>query len=203
MSYHPTPNHGANMPPLPSNWEIRYDENSGYNYFVNHDTKTTQWEDPRLVNSNTYSSQQPNQNSQGTDIPIEGIHGTHYNSNHHQQNLGNGHHNKQPLNRHVGQDDSTSTSSGADTVANSPAMKTIAAIRADAEKLHADIEGLTGSKSSHQYKYLEEMMERNLCKLDNVETNGIESVRLKRKETVKYIQQCLDQMELKAMANDM
>lgn len=34
------------MQPLPSHWERKLDE-QGRNYFVNHKSKTTQWEDPR------------------------------------------------------------------------------------------------------------------------------------------------------------
>ncbi|CAD6188669.1 unnamed protein product [Caenorhabditis auriculariae] len=34
-------------PPLPHGWEMRYDE-GGNRYFANHNTKTTQWQDPRL-----------------------------------------------------------------------------------------------------------------------------------------------------------
>ena len=86
--------------------------------------------------------------------------------------------------------------------ASDASLDIIDGIRRDAEEFHAKIESFVSSKESKDYKYLEEMMERNLLKLDNIDTHGVDEVRLKRKETVKFIQECLDQLELKALAND-
>ena len=32
---------------LPPGWEMRRDPTTGWNYFIDHNTKTTTWEDPR------------------------------------------------------------------------------------------------------------------------------------------------------------
>lgn len=34
--------------PLPDGWEMRYDTFSGWPYFVDHKSKNTTWDDPRL-----------------------------------------------------------------------------------------------------------------------------------------------------------
>ncbi|KAL3077143.1 hypothetical protein niasHS_013132 [Heterodera schachtii] len=39
--------HDDPLGPLPEGWERREDPNTGRHYFVNHQNKTTQWEDPR------------------------------------------------------------------------------------------------------------------------------------------------------------
>ena len=36
-------------PALPQGWEAKYEPTSRRWYFINHYTKTTQWEDPRTV----------------------------------------------------------------------------------------------------------------------------------------------------------
>mmetsp|Transcript_15456 Transcript_15456/g.39980 ORF Transcript_15456/g.39980 Transcript_15456/m.39980 type:complete len:167 (+) Transcript_15456:50-550(+) len=40
---------GAPNGPLPPGWEGRLDKTSGRVYFLNHNTKTTTWDDPRLT----------------------------------------------------------------------------------------------------------------------------------------------------------
>ena len=34
--------------PLPPGWEAKYDNRTGRSYFINHYTKATSWEDPRV-----------------------------------------------------------------------------------------------------------------------------------------------------------
>lgn len=41
------PYSNANSDDLPPGWEALYDRNTGWPYFVDHNTKTTSWEDPR------------------------------------------------------------------------------------------------------------------------------------------------------------
>ncbi|CAL1546495.1 unnamed protein product [Lymnaea stagnalis] len=36
------------IPPLPQGWEARYDQSRRAYFFINHQTRTTQWEDPRF-----------------------------------------------------------------------------------------------------------------------------------------------------------
>ena len=64
------------------------------------------------------------------------------------------------------------------------------------------MQSFTEAKQSKRYMYFEEMLTRELLKLDNVETEGKDEIRQARKKCVKYIQSCLDQLELKALANE-
>ena len=41
--------------PLPAGWEIRLTPNGKHIYFVDHNTKTTTWDDPRLPGSLEYT----------------------------------------------------------------------------------------------------------------------------------------------------
>lgn len=59
-----------------------------------------------------------------------------------------------------------------------------------------------GTKKDKEYKLLEEMLTRNLLKLDCVEAGCDDNVRQKRKQTVKDIQAYLDQLELKAFSQE-
>ena len=47
----PQPQHGSGHPPLgplPEGWEVKYTE-QGEQYFVDHVSKKTQWQDPRIT----------------------------------------------------------------------------------------------------------------------------------------------------------
>ncbi|KAH8849063.1 NEDD4-like E3 ubiquitin-protein ligase WWP2 [Schistosoma japonicum] len=55
--------------PLPPGWEMRYDEKSGRFYFVDHNTRSTQWEHP-LANQE-YSSKANENNS--SNLPKEDL----------------------------------------------------------------------------------------------------------------------------------
>lgn len=37
--------------PLPPGWEMLWDHSSGWPYFVDHNTHSTTWQDPRMVRS--------------------------------------------------------------------------------------------------------------------------------------------------------
>ncbi|CAH8488772.1 unnamed protein product [Schistosoma turkestanicum] len=41
--------------PLPPNWELKFDAASGHWFYINHEEKTTSWDDPR---PEYYSTQQ-------------------------------------------------------------------------------------------------------------------------------------------------
>lgn len=199
---------------LPPDWEQRIDSRTGWPYYVNHATKTTQWEDPRSVSAPSEttdtSGHDSTTNSQGVfKIPV---------SVEHPSNLPAAKESDSQLDREcspVASDRAVENKSNRGATGShsqppqpqpgksfNPALNTILSIRKEAESFHVKIETFTGAKNSTEYKYLEEMMERNLCKLDNIEANGVESVRTSRKETVQYIQLCLDQLELKAFANE-
>lgn len=200
--------------PLPPNWEKRVDQRTGWPYFVDHANQRTQWEDPRQQ----AAAQQTHSTNAGlgepTNIPIHVQTG--------QENR-SASHSPSPLERDrspiaPGTNSTNNPRGGGNrnihrsappqvttNEVNNPvnsALQTIGNIKKDAETYHSKIEAFTNVKESKDYKYLEEMMERNLCKLDNIDANGNENIRTNRKEVVKYIQQCLDQLELKAFANE-
>lgn len=65
-----------------------------------------------------------------------------------------------------------------------------------------DVENFTGTKKDKQYTFLDEMLTRNLIKLDNIEAEGKENIRNARKEAIKCIQKCINVLEAKAEIND-
>ena len=64
--------------------------------------------------------------------------------------------------------------------------------------LQEDVDEFVGKKSDKSYRYLEELLTKELLELDSVETQGLDTVRLARKEAVKRIQLILDRLEKKA-----
>lgn len=184
--------------PLPPNWERRIDARTNWPYYVNHASQTTQWEDPRLT---VPSVSKPNVNGDQPDrvrIPVNAQAG-HARPSQHRQPSPHIDRERSPLESRQSQHSNNST---APNNSSNAVLNTILAIRKDAESFHAKIETFSSVKDSKEYKFLEEMMERILCKLDNIEANGNENIRTRRKEAVTYIQQCLDQLELKAFANE-
>lgn len=45
--FYGNPYTNSNFDDLPPGWEVLHDRNTGWPYFVDHNTKTTSWEDPR------------------------------------------------------------------------------------------------------------------------------------------------------------
>lgn len=78
----------------------------------------------------------------------------------------------------------------------------IQAIQKDVLELMDQVEKFTGKYRDKQYLYLDEMLTRNLIKLDNIETEGKDAVRQARKEAIKCVQKCISILEAKAAAND-
>lgn len=196
----------GNLGPLPDGWEERYDPRTGWAYFTDHNTRTTQWEDPRLTVKKSSSS---SLDSRGVSLPV-----THESSSNSSVGSGKRHRTSptpppRQLDSSQHQLKKRATSPGRSAapsqsnVSDSPTpLEVISNIRQNAENIHSSIESFIETKDSKQYKYLEDVMERHLCELDTVETGGDDNVRTNRREAVKYIQQCLDQLELKAMANE-
>ncbi|XP_013172276.1 PREDICTED: BAG domain-containing protein Samui-like isoform X1 [Papilio xuthus] len=81
--------------------------------------------------------------------------------------------------------------------ANDPKTQ-ILAIQTDVLNLMSDVENFTGTKKDKRYLYLDEMLTRNLIKLDNIETEGKENIRQARKEAIRCIQKCIAVLEAKA-----
>lgn len=63
------------------------------------------------------------------------------------------------------------------------------------------VEQFGGKRRDKDYMYLDEMLTRNLLKLDTIDTNGKESIRLARKEAIKCIQTSIAVLEAKADLN--
>lgn len=61
-----------------------------------------------------------------------------------------------------------------------------------------DVENFAGTKADKRYMFLDEMLTRNLIKLDTIETDGKENIRLARREAIKCIQKCIAVLEAKA-----
>lgn len=71
-------------------------------------------------------------------------------------------------------------------------------IQREVEELRAKIENFKGSRTDKEYIYLDEMLTRNLLKLDDIDTEGKENVRAARKKAIKSIQRCISVLEGKA-----
>ncbi|CAH1107187.1 unnamed protein product [Psylliodes chrysocephalus] len=56
---------------LPPGWDCKKDERTGKFYYVNHYTKTTTWEDPRIRHRHLQNTPRHNQNVQNEYIPLQ------------------------------------------------------------------------------------------------------------------------------------
>ncbi|KAL0841546.1 hypothetical protein ABMA28_015213 [Loxostege sticticalis] len=81
--------------------------------------------------------------------------------------------------------------------ANDP-ITLILSIQTDVLNLMSEVENFTGTKKDKRYLFLDEMLTRNLIKLDNIETEGKENIRQARREAIKCIQKCIAVLEAKA-----
>ncbi|XP_068915095.1 BAG domain-containing protein Samui-like isoform X2 [Tenebrio molitor] len=86
------------------------------------------------------------------------------------------------------------------SAANNP-IDVIQSIQKDVSELMGQVEQFTGVPRDKQYIFLDEMLTRNLIKLDNVDTQGQENIRQARKEAIKCIESCIGILEAKAAAN--
>lgn len=74
-------------------------------------------------------------------------------------------------------------------------------IQRDVLDLMGKVENFGGLKGDREYMYLDEMLTRNLLKLDTIDTNGKESIRLARKEAIKCIQASIGVLDAKSEIN--
>ncbi|XP_015043797.2 BAG domain-containing protein Samui isoform X1 [Drosophila persimilis] len=74
-------------------------------------------------------------------------------------------------------------------------------IQRDVLELMTKVEQFKGMRQEKEYAYLDEMLTRNLLKLDTIDTNGKDSIRLARKEAIKCIQASINVLEAKAEEN--
>lgn len=77
----------------------------------------------------------------------------------------------------------------------------IQAIQRDVLDLMCAVEEFGGARGDKEYMYLDEMLTRNLLKLDTIDTNGKDSIRMARKEAIKCIQASIAVLEAKANLN--
>lgn len=77
----------------------------------------------------------------------------------------------------------------------------VSLVQRDVDELKAQVDSFTGtSRSDKQYILLDELLTRNLIKLDNIETEGKEEVRAARKNAIRSIQQAISVLENKIPA---
>ncbi|GBM11828.1 hypothetical protein AVEN_26757-1 [Araneus ventricosus] len=82
----------------------------------------------------------------------------------------------------------------------SPEEVTLKKIQNIEEKLkgyHADVEKFSGTNKEKQYRYLDEMLTRCMLELDEIDTMGLDAIRLARKAAVKKVQASIDLLESK------
>jgi hypothetical protein len=72
----------------------------------------------------------------------------------------------------------------------------------EAEEVQQQVNSFSGTKGDKTYLYLEEILTRLLIKLDNIDSEGKEEIRNTRRQAVRTVQSSIDQLELKAFAND-
>lgn len=79
-------------------------------------------------------------------------------------------------------------------------LEQIQVIQKDVSSLMEQVEAFSGKSKDKQYLYLDEMLTRNLIKLDNIDTQGQETIRSARKEAIKCIEKTIGILEAKASA---
>ncbi|XP_045477379.1 BAG domain-containing protein Samui isoform X2 [Harmonia axyridis] len=77
----------------------------------------------------------------------------------------------------------------------------IKSIQKDVSALMAEVDKFDGKPKDKKYLYLDEMLTRNLIKLDNIDTQGQENIRSARKEAIRCIEKCISILESKANSN--
>lgn len=75
-------------------------------------------------------------------------------------------------------------------------------IHDDVRDLKATAENFSGSKKSKEFLYLDEMLTRNLLKLDLIETEGLDEIRQKRKAVVRDINNSISLLESRCEESD-
>lgn len=81
---------------------------------------------------------------------------------------------------------------------DSPGLARVHQIMVRVLPLQENVDEFVGKKTDKTYRYLEELLTKELLALDSVETQGQEAIRQARKEAVQRIQEILDRLEKKA-----
>uniref|UniRef100_A0A3Q0SUF5 BCL2 associated athanogene 4 n=1 Tax=Amphilophus citrinellus TaxID=61819 RepID=A0A3Q0SUF5_AMPCI len=93
---------------------------------------------------------------------------------------------------------SAASQAGSQPLSDNPGLAKVQQVMARVLLLQEDVDEFVGKKTDKSYRYLEELLTKELLELDSVETQGQENVRQARKEAVQRIQAILDQLEKKA-----
>lgn len=93
---------------------------------------------------------------------------------------------------------SAASQAGPQPLSDNPGLAKVQQVMARVLLLQEDVDEFVGKKTDKSYRYLEELLTKELLELDSVETQGQENVRQARKEAVQRIQAILDQLEKKA-----
>merc|ERR1711963_537202 len=83
-----------------------------------------------------------------------------------------------------------------------PCLQQLFKIQDNVSDLVNQLDEFKGDKNSKEFKYLDEMLTRNLLALDGIETGGRDDVRQARKESINAINRCLSVLEAKAKTPD-
>ncbi|ELU08985.1 hypothetical protein CAPTEDRAFT_182552 [Capitella teleta] len=81
-------------------------------------------------------------------------------------------------------------------------LELVHSILREAEDFQMQVNNFTGKKGEKTYLLLEENLTRLLIKLDNIDSEGREEIRNVRRQAVRTVQSSIDQLELKAFANE-
>merc|ERR1712004_201237 len=83
-----------------------------------------------------------------------------------------------------------------------PSLQQLFKIQDNVNELVNQLDEFKGDKNSKEFKYLDEMLTRNLIALDEIESGGRPDVRQARKESINAINRCLSVLEAKAKSPD-
>lgn len=138
--------------------------------------------------------QQQQQHQQNRPIPLR----AHAKTQHQQPQHSRQYKQSQEQEQYTEDDDDVIPPQTPDTM---DSINRIQAIQHDVQELMASVETFGGTREDKEYMYLDEMLTRNLLKLDNIDTQGKDSIRLARKEAIKCIQASINVLEAIAEEN--
>jgi BCL2-associated athanogene 3 len=81
-------------------------------------------------------------------------------------------------------------------------IEKIKKIQADVLALMDQVEHFEATGRDKRYMYLDEMLTQNLLKLDTVDTEGKDNIKLARREAIKCINHCISVLEAKVDASE-
>lgn len=149
----------------------------------------TQSEEEPIKQQKSYQQPQPQQGQQNQPQPT-----THSQHQHQYQSR------PEPFNQEMTNDalHSTDVPQTPQTPQTSDCILKIQAIQRDVLDLMGRVERFTGTRKNKEYIQLDELLTVNLLKLDTIDTNGKDRIRLARKEAIKCIQASIAVLEAKA-----